>query len=1157
MARLPETHSQSVRPLVLIFASLATLVALGGYLYYLHQRNAFWDENRAALLSLSDEKARALAAWQNERREDTAVLAENPVVARAVSQYLTGGPNRQLHGDLESMLRLVVKEYGYSEAILVDRDARIRVSTGATTPLPDSILNLIRTAIQDRTIQFSDFFRTAEAEVRLAYVAPIGLETGDRRAVGAIVTFVDPQHYLYSLIQNWPIPSPSAEALLVAKNGDAVVFLNRLRHSQRAPLSYELPLTKEDLPAVMAVRGQEGIVRGNDYRGIPVLAALRHIPQSPWFLVVKIDQSELDGPLRSAALVSLSFTCLLIALSGAAIHYLWRRQQLRHVTSLYQQEQERKALVGHYDYLTRYANDIIFLSGGDGKILEANDRAVSAYGYSREELLRMRMPDLYPPAQKGALDEKQRVLQHTGSLLFETFHQRKDGSTFPVEISARLINVDGNSFRQAIIRDITDRKRAEAEVRGLNRVLRMLSDCNQALIRATGERALITDLCRIIVESGSYRLAWVGFLPSDESKPIEIAGRYGFAEGLADSLNLIWSEALRAAGPLGTALRSGNPFVSSDLADDAETGAWKQEALRQGCRAIAVLPLSLDGEPFGVLTICGGEPGLFDEKELGVLRELAGDVVFGLQTIRRRQEKDTAEQALAGSEAMLRQAQRVASLGSWEAAAEGPGWEHPTRKYRWSDEVFRIFGVSPEDFVPSPQTFLAAVHPDDRQLVINASSRAIEAGGNYEIEHRIVRPDGSLRFVRERADVLLERPGGRFRLVGTVQDITEYKNLEEQFRQSQKLESIGRLAGGVAHDFNNLLTVINGYGDMLLPYHQPGTPTFDGLNEIRKAGGRAAELTRQLLAFGRKQVLRPQVVNLNTAILDSEKMLRRLLGDDIELSVNLAKELGNVLADATQIHQVVLNLAVNARDAMPGGGRLLIETANVRLDESYTSKHPEVNAGRYVRMSVSDNGVGMDENALAHIFEPFFTTKENGVNTGLGLATAYGIVKQSGGSIWAYSEPGNGTSFKIYLPICDAGEPDEPALMALPALSGTETILVVEDNAEVRSFVAAALKGYGYQVLTVDGGAQALQAASALSGPLHLLLTDAVMPGMTGRQLAEQMYRSRPETRVLYMSGYTENVLGQNGILDPEMEFVQKPFAPADLARKVREVLDS
>jgi two-component system, cell cycle sensor histidine kinase and response regulator CckA len=380
---------------------------------------------------------------------------------------------------------------------------------------------------------------------------------------------------------------------------------------------------------------------------------------------------------------------------------------------------------------------------------------------------------------------------------------------------------------------------------------------------------------------------------------------------------------------------------------------------------------------------------------------------------------------------------------------------------------------------------------------------------------------------------------------------------EEQLRHAQKMEAVGRLAGGVAHDFNNVLTAIFGYADLIAEDFPLDSPVRRDLEEIRKAAQRASALTRQLLAFSRQQVLEPVVLSVNDLVEDIDKMLQRLVGEDVELRVKLPPDVGNVRTDPGQLQQVIMNLVVNARDAMPTGGKLLIETANADLTEQYAEAHQPVSPGRYVLLAVSDTGSGMTAEVKSRMFEPFFTTKEKGRGTGLGLSTVYGIVKQSGGYVWVYSELGRGTTFKIYLPRVDAPVARIAAPRETGTLAGTETILLAEDDAMLRPLARGLLERLGYTVLDAENAERALGAARAHAGPIHLLVADVVMPGGSGRELARRLAESRPDTKVLYVSGYTDDAIVHHGMLEPGLAFLQKPFTPDALARKVRAVLDT
>lgn len=472
----------------------------------------------------------------------------------------------------------------------------------------------------------------------------------------------------------------------------------------------------------------------------------------------------------------------------------------------------------------------------------------------------------------------------------------------------------------------------------------------------------------------------------------------------------------------------------------------------------------------------------------------------------------------------------------------------------WNAAAERIFGWTEQEVIGVRNP----IAPEDKWAEFSDALALTRRGGMFtNRETTRITKDGTVLDVSLSSSPLVDGKGNVHGTVTVIADITERKGLEDQLRQSQKMEAIGRLAGGVAHDFNNLLTAIIGYSQLALGRLHKEDSMRKELEEIERAGQRAAALTGQLLAFSRRQVLQPKVLDLNSVVDDLGKMLHRLIGEDVELEIRLDPELGHVKADRGQIDQIIMNLAVNSRDAMPEGGKLTIETSNVELDDSYASEHVDARTGRHVMLAISDNGSGMDKQTRSRIFDPFFTTKELGKGTGLGLSTVYGIVKQSGGHIGVYSEPGMGTTFKVYLPRIE-GELDgnEPRAPASSYPKATETILLVEDETSVRKLARTILQDGGYTVVDAASGQEALEISRQHNGQIHLLLTDVVMPGTSGREVAQSVVTSRPEMRVLYMSGYTDDAIVHHGILDARTPFIQKPFTPNALLRKVRDLLD-
>jgi len=508
-----------------------------------------------------------------------------------------------------------------------------------------------------------------------------------------------------------------------------------------------------------------------------------------------------------------------------------------------------------------------------------------------------------------------------------------------------------------------------------------------------------------------------------------------------------------------------------------------------------------------------------------------------------------AEEALRGSQERLQLALQATGLGPWD-------WDLTTNTVEFWPEWKRQIGYGPHEIPNRYEEWESRLHPEDRIRVLTALRAYLDGrASEYALEFRLRHKDCTYRWIYTRGVVLRDATGRQTHLIGCHLDITERKQLEEQYRQSHKMQAIGQLAGGIAHDFNNLLVVIGGYAELIAADLGPSHRLRRDVDEILSAARSAATLTRQLLAFSRRQILQPQVLDLNQVLRRMQQMLGRVIGEHITLVMNLAAT-ERVCADPGQIDQVVMNLAVNARDAMPNGGRLLVETADANLDAAYATAHRDASAGRHVMLSVSDTGAGMDETTRTHLFEPFFTTKASGQGTGLGLATVYGIVKQSGGSIWVYSELGKGSTFKIFLPVATTSSDDfTPSDITGQQLNGTETVLVVEDQPDVRELIERTLQRYGYAVIVASHGADAVAASHAHDGPIHLMLTDVVLPGASGRAVALLVAADRPSMRVLYMSGYTENAIHQHGVLEPGLVFIQKPFSGEALLRKIREVL--
>lgn len=519
-------------------------------------------------------------------------------------------------------------------------------------------------------------------------------------------------------------------------------------------------------------------------------------------------------------------------------------------------------------------------------------------------------------------------------------------------------------------------------------------------------------------------------------------------------------------------------------------------------------------------------------------------------------ERVLAEEALRKSEERLSLAQMAGAIGMFD-------WDIANNQVECNDLHYRLFGLNPADRNPfSLEDWLRCVHPDDRDRTREEVRVTLEEKQPYETEYRIMWPDGSVHWISSKAIVFYDGKKKPCRMIGAVTDITPRKQaedekikLESQLRQAQKMESIGRLAGGVAHDFNNMLCVILGYTELLKTKWPADHAFLDDLSIIEKAAIHARDITHQLLAFSRKQIIQPKPIQLNQLITDTIKTLPRLIGEDIDLRFYPGKNLWKINFDPTQIDQILINLSVNSRDAMPNGGNLTIETSNIEIDEFFCRNHVESTIGQFVRLTVSDTGIGMNAETLSHIYEPFFTTKEFGKGTGLGLATVYGIVKQNGGFINVYSESGQGTVFHVYLPRMKDEDNAPKIEETAPARTGSENVLLVEDNDLVRSMASKMLESLGYTVYASENPMKALAFCETSHSPIDLLITDVIMPDMSGVELHNKIATLQPTIKVLFISGYTANVIAHRGVLDEGVHYLPKPFNRNELAQKVKEAL--
>jgi two-component system cell cycle sensor histidine kinase/response regulator CckA len=1207
-----ETIKEPEIRFIFFFLTVIILALItGGYLYYHHNIQAVQAAKEIELKVIAELKVEQIQAWRNERLID-ASMNSSGIIRKEILQWLRSPADQDLKKLLSNHWQDLQDNAKYQNIILTSSTGKILLTLDSSvTELESDALQLVNRAIVTGHVVFGDFYRCIQNErIHLDLTVPIFDDS--ETPLAALLLRTDPDIFLYPFIQTWPTLSESAETLIFRQNGQEIVFLNRLRHQPDSVLKTCIPLTKTDNSAVQGVMGKTGIIRGKDYRGEEVVSYIQRIPDTDWFMEAKINTDEIFSEAQTRGGYILLLFSLFVAMAALVTILLLNRRKsnlYRKLFSVEQQLSQSKAIMAA-------SSDAIFVTDPiTTRFVEANDTACIRLGYSREELLNMTVQEVNPIFPMEDWSQYLKKVHEKGNLLIETFHQKKDGTIIPVEVNVRSIQVGGSEYLVSTARDVTERNRMEKELWEVSQRLDLILAATQTnidIIDHDYNLLYVDKQWQKIYGDFTNRKCYEYFLGLE--KPCEDCVIHEVMQTKQTVVleRTLFKENNRVIEVHTIPLKDiSGKWVVAKFNIDITKQKRAEKALRESEEKFRLLVQSTDDIIFTLdaqqrhTSVYGqwlGQSGLSEDKFLGkTAAEIFGEEAAEIHTqsnllaLRGEFVKYEWSAKLEGKEhfyqtslspmknsegkvfglvgigrdiTALKKAEKAQRdiESRFQKVVEGAPdaiYIETNRQFNYLNPAScKLFGAkSPEELLGQP--VMDRIHPSVRERarqrihLLNVEKQSVPL-----IEQIYLRLDGSEVPVEVTAVPIFYQ--GKDGALAFVRDITERKKDEEEHSKlaeriqiSEKMEVIGSLAGGIAHDFNNLLSVITGYTDLILSSDCEDDSIRENLTEVRKATERATALTQQLLTLSRKQVVHPELIQLNQIIIGMEKMLKQIIGEKIDLIQTLSPELGLTLADPNQLEQVVMNLVVNARDAMPNGGKIIIETANVELDEKYTAQHVDIFSGPYIMLTISDRGSGMDEQTKLRIFEPFFTTKTKG--TGLGLSTVYGIVKQNKGHIWVYSEPGEGTTFKIYLKRETLQKiihkPTVPVESQNPR--GTETVLVVDDEQSVRNLVKKILSNVGYTVLSAASGPEALQILNQDEKQVQLVLTDIVMPEMSGKKFSEHLLKLFPKMKIIYMSGYTDNAIQNNEIYKNQIiSIISKPFSTADLTHKVREVLD-
>ena len=1110
-------------------------------------------EWRRELSQRADNRRDLLDRQISERVEDARFFALFPSVEAVVSFGPRGSSGVGSSPHIGGILSNSLKVYGYRSVSICDLAGAVLVSSDGPAPGAEDVA-LAREAARTGEPRV-DLVREPGGFVALVVAAPVRKIGQDAGPGGGLLVVSSADESVFDLLLR-PVSPATGEAVLVQREGDSALYVSPLRFRPDPPFTFRRALNEPGFAARAALEGDEDFGSSVDYRGVKVFAAARRLKRAPWGLVVKVDEEEALAPFRKdVRQKGITWGALLLALfaaaagSGYSVVTTNKARLARSEALLRRAEEERIPALNRLLRTIMEVNQLIVKGPGEERLLaEACRILVGRAGYVT--------------AWIGRVDPETKRVElaaHAGEgrALLESLEIRCDDSPLgrgPVGTAIR-------EGRSVVVADA----RSDPSLEPWRERVRFLG---------VGATAALPLRRGGVVTAGLAVFAPEGAGIDGENLALleELAGDISFALDVLDAREKTSRSEQQLRNLRQAVEQTPATVVITDLEGRIEyvnpsftqvTGYTAEEALGRNPRM-----LKSDRTPPGLYeelwtTILGGrtwsgeicnkrkDGTLFWElASISPVRDEAGVTRHYVAVKEDITERKRTEENVAKLNAELEEAlawQRQIFEGSRDAVFVS---DEEARFVAVNEAATKLTGYSRTELLAMG---IPGLHEEPDLAAYRAFHRRI-LGGEQILSEALIRMKDGGKVAVEFNNRLVTIGGRRF-MHTAGRDLTERRHLEAQLLQAQKMEAVGRLAGGVAHDFNNLLTVIQGYGELLALSLEGDAERRENVGEIVKAAERASTLTRQLLAFSRRQVLETRILDLGEVVTGAEKMLRRLIGEDVEVVVVKPAALGRVKADPGQIEQVLLNLAVNSRDAMPGGGRLTIELLDASLEAPLTTSHDSIPPGPYVVVSVRDTGCGMDAGTFSHLFEPFFTTKEKGKGTGLGLATVFGIVKQSGGYVDVESAPGAGTTFRVYLPRSDA-----PATSGVRprvrSRAGSETVLLVEDEAAVRNLVKAVLERKGYAVLAASDGAAALALVDGHAGAIHLLLTDVVMPGMNGRDLAARVKAKRPAIKVVFMSGYPADAPADFG-MEGGPAFLSKPFNERALSMKLREVLDA